>query len=251
MKDVPDFMPRKYKKEVAKIGDIEVEALYGRAHRYKGSLQIISKVGPNAKILDVGCGERRLNLPRILNLDVTRNECVDVLADVHHLPFKNNVFDLIICEHLLEHARKPWFAIEDIYRVLRHGGFVYVEVPFMTPYHGRPKHYFNMSREGVEVLCEKFHKVKSGVQPYNMPSHTLMMIFSSYVRCLLPAVNKRAGEIELYDTGAFVSRASILNVLFIKAYIVLDRILGVLDRFIEPNKAEEIAVAVYFTGVKS
>ena len=74
MKDVLGFMPRKDKRELAKIGDVEVEARYGRAHRYKGSLQIISKVGPNAKILDVGCGERRLNLPRILNLDVTRKD---------------------------------------------------------------------------------------------------------------------------------------------------------------------------------
>ena len=244
-------MSRESKKEAIKIGNAEVEARYGRAHRYKGSFGVISKVGLNAMILDIGGGERRLSLSNFLNLDVAKNKYVDVVADAQYLPFKENVFDLIICEHLLEHVRKPWVVIEDIYRILKHGRFVYVEAPFMTPYHGRPHHYFNMSREGIEVLCEKFQKVKSGVQPYNMPSHTLTMIFSRYVRCVLPAVDKSAGRVEVYDTGAFVSRTSVLSVLLLKTYNVLNRILAIFDHFIEPNKAEELAVAVYYLGLKS
>ncbi|MFB0544682.1 MAG: methyltransferase domain-containing protein, partial [Asgard group archaeon] len=196
----------------------------------------ISKVGPNAKVLDVGGGERQLSLPNFLNLDMTKNKYVDVMADAHHFPFKDNMFDFIICEHLLEHARKPWIVIEDIHRILKQGGFVYVEVPFTTPYHGRPHHYFNMSREGVEVLREKLHKVKSGVQPYNMPSHTLAMIFSRYVRCILPTVDKNAGQIEVYDTGAFVSRTSVLSVLLIKAYNLLNRILAYLTLLLNQQK---------------
>jgi len=243
-------MSRESKKEAIKIGNAEVETRYGRAHRYKGSVGVISKVGLNAMILDVGSGERRLSLSNFLNLDVAKNKYVDVVADAQYLPFKENVFDLIICEHLLEHVRKPWVVIEDIHRVLKHGRFIYVEVPFMTPYHGRPHHYFNMSREGIEVLCEKFQKVKSGVQPYNMPSHTLAMILSRYFRCLLPSVDKNARQIEVYDTGAYAYRTSVASVLYLKVYNAFNRILAVFDRFIEPDKAQEIAVAVYYIGVK-
>ena len=134
-----------------KTKDLIIEANYKRAHKYKGSLKIISKIKPDALVLDIGSGERRLKIKNFLSLDIYKNTYVDVLADAHNLPFRENIFDLIICEHLLEHVKKPWIVIEDIYRVIREKGIIYVEVPFMTPYHGKPNHYFNMSKSNLIV----------------------------------------------------------------------------------------------------
>lgn len=243
-------MPSFHKKEIINIGGFRFEAHYERAHKYKGSLQVISQVGPEARMLDVGSGERRLNLPNFFNVDASKNKFIDIVVDAHHLPFRNNIFDLIICEHLLEHVKKPWIVIEEIYRITAFGGSVYIEVPFMTPYHGRPHHYFNMTKDGVEQLCEKFQKVRSGVQSYNMPSHTLAMIFSRYLRCLLKPIDKKTEVVELYDTGVNIKGNSSMSAVLLGTYRAFERILSVLNRFIGVKKAEEIAVAVFFLGNK-
>ncbi len=243
-------MSQSDKKEVVTSKGSSVEAYYGRAHRYKGSMQIINQLDPNARILDVGSGERRLNLPNVCNVDASKNKYIDIIVDAHYLPFRDNTFDLIICEHLLEHVKKPWVVIEEIYRITKIGGIVYIEVPFMTPYHGRPHHYFNMTKEGVEQLCEKFQKIRSGVQPYNMPSHSVAMILSRYLRCFLPSVDKNANQIEVYDTGFFVSRSSITSSFLMKIYNSFDRILAFFDRYIDEDKAQELAVATYYIGRK-
>lgn len=232
------------------LGNQNIRAVYGRAHKYKGSMQIINKLDTNSTILDLGSGERRLILPNIWNADASRNKYLDVILDAHQLPFKDNIFDLIICEHLLEHVKKPWIVIEEIFRVCKKGGIIYIEVPFMTPYHGRPNHYFNMTKHGLEQLCEKFEKIKSGVQPYNMPSHTIVLIFSRYIRCFFPSIDNSAQKIEMYDTGSIVKNNSAFASILVKLYTIVQNILGIFDKCIDEKKAEDIAVATYFIGKK-
>lgn len=52
-----------------------------------------------------------------------------ILADVQKLPFKDNFFDKVIFTHVLEHVGKPTKALSEIYRVLKKGGELYLEVP--------------------------------------------------------------------------------------------------------------------------
>lgn len=49
-----------------------------------------------------------------------------VNADVEKLPFKDKVFDFVVCSHLLEHVEHPDKAIKEITRVGKRG---YIEVP--------------------------------------------------------------------------------------------------------------------------
>lgn len=240
------------KQQVLKIKGKKVYAQYGRAHRYKHtSLKLISKVGLHAKILDAGGGDRSLDLPNFVNLDVGRNSgMVTVIGDLHQLPFKSNIFDLILFEAVVEHCKKPWVVAEELYRVLTVGGLIYVDAAFMQPFHPRPHHYFNMTKEGLEVLFERFRKLKSGVQEYQMPSYTLVMVLSRYITCLLPSVDKAAKNVEVYDSGQFVSKQSRFSSLLLIAYTMLSKILRFFDRFFKPEKAEEIAAGVYLIGKK-
>jgi len=226
-----------------------VEALYGRAHRYKPtSLDLVARVGTEAMILDVGGGDRHLKLPNFVNFDVIRSGLVDIVGDVHQLPFGDSTFDLILCEAVLEHLRKPWLAVEELYRVLKPRGFVYVDVAFMQPVHAYPNHYFNMTKQGVESLFERFTRVDSGVQEYQMPSYAVVTLLSRYIRSLLPMIDKGVREVEVYDTGTF--KTSKLSLPLILTYGAASRFLRFLDRFIKPDKAQEIAAGVYFTGTK-
>jgi len=53
----------------------------------------------------------------------------DIKADITNLPFGNNSFDLIICNHVLEHIQDDMIAIKEIYRVLKQNGVAIMQIP--------------------------------------------------------------------------------------------------------------------------
>ena len=53
----------------------------------------------------------------------------DIKADICKLPFKKFEFDLIICNHVLEHINDDLKAIREIYRVLKKNGVAILQVP--------------------------------------------------------------------------------------------------------------------------
>ena len=60
----------------------------------------------------------------------------DVVADICHLPFQDNQYDLILCNHVLEHIPNDLKAMTELYRVLKKGGTLIAQVPLEE---GRPK----------------------------------------------------------------------------------------------------------------
>jgi len=53
----------------------------------------------------------------------------DVKADICNLPFKDNEFDIILCNHVLEHIPDDTKAMEELYRILKPGGFGVFQIP--------------------------------------------------------------------------------------------------------------------------
>ena len=54
---------------------------------------------------------------------------VDVKADILELPFEDDSFDVIFCNHVLEHIEDDSKAMSELYRVMRHGGMGIFQVP--------------------------------------------------------------------------------------------------------------------------
>lgn len=54
----------------------------------------------------------------------------DVKADICDLPFEDDSFDFIICNHVLEHIPDDQKAISELFRVLRKGGTAVLQVPY-------------------------------------------------------------------------------------------------------------------------
>jgi SAM-dependent methyltransferase len=54
---------------------------------------------------------------------------VDVKLDVMMLPFPDDSFDVIICNHVLEHVANDRVAMSELHRVLRPGGPALLQVP--------------------------------------------------------------------------------------------------------------------------
>jgi SAM-dependent methyltransferase len=70
---------------------------------------------------------------KLNNLDYTTvdlySPLADIKADICDLPFKENQFDVILCNHVLEHIPDDKKAMEELYRVLKPGGWAILQVP--------------------------------------------------------------------------------------------------------------------------
>ncbi|GAA4886365.1 class I SAM-dependent methyltransferase [Flaviramulus aquimarinus] len=53
----------------------------------------------------------------------------DVKADICNLPFEDNSYDIILCNHVLEHIPDDTKAIQELYRVLKIGGMGIFQIP--------------------------------------------------------------------------------------------------------------------------
>lgn len=53
----------------------------------------------------------------------------DYKLDIQNIPFENNSYDIVICNHVLEHVPDDKKAMSEIYRILKPGGFAILQVP--------------------------------------------------------------------------------------------------------------------------
>jgi len=77
--------------------------------------------------LDIGCSHHKL--PGWLGVDLERGSDVDVVADLHALPFKESSIDKIHTRHTLEHVKDPLKCISEMYQVCKPNGHITVIVP--------------------------------------------------------------------------------------------------------------------------
>ena len=67
------------------------------------------------------------------NLDYITGDLIspwaDVKFDVHDIPFENNRFDVVICNHVLEHVKDYHKVMTEFYRIMKPGGWGIFQVP--------------------------------------------------------------------------------------------------------------------------
>ena len=86
-----------------------------------------------AKILDIGCGDKKY--PNSLGIDIRKTKQTDFVVNIEKgLPFKNNEFDLIYSNHTLEHIdpKKLVFVLEEIWRVTKPKGQIKIITPHFS-----------------------------------------------------------------------------------------------------------------------
>ena len=88
-----------------------------------------------AAVLDsrrfVGLVRRLRALPHLnyISADLNPASIAMVQADITSMPFGDETFDVVICNHVLEHVSDDRKAIGELYRVLKPGGRVYMMHP--------------------------------------------------------------------------------------------------------------------------
>jgi uncharacterized protein YbaR (Trm112 family)/SAM-dependent methyltransferase len=100
---------------------------------------------------------------RVIPLEIAPTAGVGIVGDAHHLPWRDSSLSGLLIQGVLEHVRDPEAIAAEIFRVLRPGAPVYVEVPFIQHYHLDPLDYRRFTLYGLDFLFGKFEKIDSGV----------------------------------------------------------------------------------------
>ncbi len=103
-------------------------------------------------------------------------EFIDFQYDIHDLPFETDSFDAVVCISILEHVPYPVKAISELNRVLKPGGKIWIQVPWLYPYHAVPKDYWRISPDGLRIWMENFKEINCGIELWDKTS----LIISSY-----------------------------------------------------------------------
>lgn len=127
---------------------------------------LLASVGESDRVLDVGCADAwpKSFLPDTVDyvgLDYlpTASEWYgtrpDAYGDAARIPFLDGTFDAVFLFDVLEHLPRPAQALEEVFRVLRPGGLLLMNTPFMYPLHDEPRDFRRWTRYGHEQLAEE------------------------------------------------------------------------------------------------
>lgn len=108
--------------------------------------------------------------PQWVSVDLfDERPCIDHRLDVCRMDaFEDESFDAVWCCAVLEHVRDPFAAAREIARVTKPGGEIWIEVPFVQPYHPSGRlhthggDFWRFTPEGVRTLFPDFESVALG-----------------------------------------------------------------------------------------
>jgi len=127
---------------------------------------------PNPIIYDIGSKDARAGYfgsppagAKIFCTDIEPRAGVDIVADAQSMPqIPSGSADCVFLVSVLQHIPSPQKAIEEAFRILRPGGIIYVNVPFIWFYATDPVDFYRFSLTGLEFLCSQFQHIASGSQ---------------------------------------------------------------------------------------
>ena len=108
------------------------------------------------KILDIGSGPNRhpgavtLDRSPLVNPDVQHD------LDAYPYPFDDNSFEHIICHHVVEHIADVVLFMEEVHRILAHGGTIQIITPHFSSSNSwtDPTHKQHLGFYAFDFFCE-------------------------------------------------------------------------------------------------
>ena len=143
----------------------------GTRERYAKLAEMLLRDNPAPVVLVVGGSivgngmEEFLAHPaiRFVETDIAFGPRTRIICDSHDMPFRDGTFDAVIAQAVLEHVVDPARCVAEIHRVLKSGGLVYAETPFMQQVHGGRYDFTRWTHLGHRRLFRWFAEVESGV----------------------------------------------------------------------------------------
>ncbi len=97
----------------------------------------------------INFGSSGFNKEGYINVDIRSSVAPDVVHDLNIFPypFDDNSADHIEMTHVLEHLDKPFLVMQELHRILKPGGTLYIAVPHFSRgfTHSEHSHGFDVS----------------------------------------------------------------------------------------------------------
>lgn len=111
--------------------------------------------GKALKILHLGAGSRKV--VGAVTVDINSRLTPDIVWDLNQFPYplEDNCFDVVVCEHVIEHLDYVVSVMEEIHRVLRPGGRAWIRVPHFSSLNANtdPTHTRRFSSRSMDYFC--------------------------------------------------------------------------------------------------
>ncbi|MBC8029382.1 MAG: methyltransferase domain-containing protein [Pyrinomonadaceae bacterium] len=111
------------------------------------------------KVLNAGAGWRDVSHlvdGELINQDISwpgdERTNIQIYSPLHRIPVPSNYFDAILCIAVLEHVENPEEVVPELYRALKPGGHLILEVPFLQPEHKVPTDFQRYTKDGLVRL---------------------------------------------------------------------------------------------------
>jgi SAM-dependent methyltransferase/uncharacterized protein YbaR (Trm112 family) len=144
---------------------------------------------------------RRVPGTDAVSFDLRRADGVDLVADAHAIPLADGSVDVVVVQAVLEHVMDPGRVVGEIERVLRPGGLVYSDTPFLQPYHADPTDWQRFTLPGHRLLFHAFEEIESGTT--GGPFMAALWTFHEGLRALLEPWPRVSGVARLGFRLAF------------------------------------------------
>jgi 2-polyprenyl-3-methyl-5-hydroxy-6-metoxy-1,4-benzoquinol methylase len=120
------------------------------------------------RILDVGCGVKPFQTffpnAEYIGIDFTKEKTkADKIVDLNNekIPFASNSFDVVIVSETMEHVFNNLNLVNEMKRVTKKDGYLFVSTPFQFHEHGDPHDYFRFTEYYYKMMFKDMTLVKS------------------------------------------------------------------------------------------
>jgi SAM-dependent methyltransferase len=133
-------------------------------------IELLMETSERPIVLVIGGGTIGLGASELYNnssielvgTDVYASPSTALVADAHKIPFEDGMFDGVWVQAVLEHVLDPATIADEIHRVLRRGGLIYAETPFMQQVHERAYDFSRFTQSGHRWLFKRFSEISAG-----------------------------------------------------------------------------------------
>ncbi|MES5817997.1 class I SAM-dependent methyltransferase [Streptomyces sp. RG80] len=159
---------------------------------------------------------------QVIAFDIVPSPVTQFIADAHHIPLPTASVDAVLVQAVLEHVLDPGAVVAEIHRVLRDGGLVYAETPFLQQVHAGAHDFTRFTASGHRYLFRRFEELAAG--PVAGPGTQLLWSVDHLIRGL--------------TRSALAGRATRGLLCWLRA----------LDQAVPATYAQDDASALYFLG---
>lgn len=142
-----------------------------RATSKRNIAQFKQLLPPSPVLLMVGAGALGVGCEvlyedeeiRQIAFDIYPSNLTQFVADAHQIPLEDASVDGVVVQAVLEHVLDPSAVVKEVFRVLKPGGLVYAETPFMQQVHEGAYDFTRFTELGHRWLFRHFEEIQRSV----------------------------------------------------------------------------------------